>query len=75
MERSSSDLRDIYARTSSPERKEVNMTLRVTYLALPCTGIFVVSTIALHFSELQTEKQTGAPFQAHLNYENGKIRF
>ena len=34
----------------------------------------MVSKNALYFSELKTEKRTGAPFQEDLNYENGKTR-
>ena len=51
------------------------ISLGVICLSLPSTGIIVVSKIALHFSELKKEKRTGTPFQADLNYKNGKMRF
>ena len=57
------------------KEKWLYITLRVFCLSLPCTGIIVVSKITLHFSELKTENRTGAPFQADINYENGKMRF
>ena len=67
-------MRELLKNTNQKE-KWFYITLRVICLALPSTDIIVVSKIALHFSELKTEKHTWAPFQADLNYENGKMRY
>ena len=65
----------MYARGFFRKEKYFYITFQDIWLSLPSTGINAVSKIAFRFSELKTEKRTWAPFQADLNYENGKIRF